>query len=147
MADSGPTGDPFEGVPFLGDIARMLGQQGGGAWDSARQLAVSVATGGADGTARLWDPASGKQVGRTMDHKRRVVRVAFSPDGRRLATASLDRTAQLWDAASGHALLSSPLQHAGPALDRPFAREGPVIEPQRVRRDVRSRDVEVGTAR
>jgi putative hydrolase len=34
-------------MPFLGDIARMLGQQGGAAWDSARQLAVSVATGGA----------------------------------------------------------------------------------------------------
>jgi putative hydrolase len=33
-------------MPFLGDIARLLGQQGGGAWDSARQLAISVATGG-----------------------------------------------------------------------------------------------------
>lgn len=33
-------------MPFLGDIARLLGQQAGGAWDSARQLAVTVATGG-----------------------------------------------------------------------------------------------------
>ncbi|MEQ1788218.1 MAG: zinc-dependent metalloprotease, partial [Acidimicrobiales bacterium] len=46
MSDSGPLGDPFEGMPFLGDIARMLGQQGGAAWDSARQLAITVATGG-----------------------------------------------------------------------------------------------------
>lgn len=46
VSDPGPLGDPFEGMPFFGDIARMLGQQGGGAWDSARQLAVSVATGG-----------------------------------------------------------------------------------------------------
>jgi putative hydrolase len=46
VADSGPTGDPFEGMPFLGDIARLLGQQGGGAWESARQLAISVASGG-----------------------------------------------------------------------------------------------------
>lgn len=33
-------------MPFFGDIARLLGQQGGAAWDSARQLAISVATGG-----------------------------------------------------------------------------------------------------
>ncbi len=46
VTDSGPLGDPFEGMPFLGDIARLLGQQGAGGWDSARQLAVSVATGG-----------------------------------------------------------------------------------------------------
>jgi putative hydrolase len=46
VADSGPTGDPFEGMPFFGDIARLLGQQGGGAWESARQLAISVASGG-----------------------------------------------------------------------------------------------------
>ncbi len=46
VSDDGPLGDPFEGMPFLGDIARMLGQQGGAAWDSARQLAISVATGG-----------------------------------------------------------------------------------------------------
>jgi WD40 repeat protein len=34
-----------------------------------------------------------------------VYRVAFSPDGTRLATASLDRTAKVWDAASGEELL------------------------------------------
>ena len=48
MADDGPLGNPFEGLPLFGDIARMLGQQGGAAWDGARQLAISVAT---DGTS------------------------------------------------------------------------------------------------
>src|SRR5262249_12002751 len=81
------------------------------------------ATGGADGTARLWD-ASGKPVGRAMHHKRRVVRVAFSPDGRRLVTASSDRTAQLWDATSGEALLERPLRHAGPVRDVSFSPDG-----------------------
>jgi putative hydrolase len=47
VADDGPLGNPFEGLPLFGDIARMLGQQGGTAWDGARQLAVSVATEGA----------------------------------------------------------------------------------------------------
>ena len=46
VADDGPLGNPFEGMPLFGDIARMLGQQGGGAWDGARQLAISVATEG-----------------------------------------------------------------------------------------------------
>ena len=47
VADDGPLGNPFEGMPLFGDIARMLGRQGGAAWDGARQLAISVATEGA----------------------------------------------------------------------------------------------------
>ena len=38
--------DPFKGVPFLGDLARMLSKQGPIAWDAARQLAYSIATEG-----------------------------------------------------------------------------------------------------
>lgn len=38
--------DPFAGMPLFGDLARMLSQQGNATWDAARQLAVSVATGG-----------------------------------------------------------------------------------------------------
>jgi len=38
--------DPFAGMPLFGDIARLLSQQSNATWDAARQLAVSVATGG-----------------------------------------------------------------------------------------------------
>lgn len=38
--------DPFEHIPFLGDLAKMLGNQAGASWDAARQLAVSIATDG-----------------------------------------------------------------------------------------------------
>lgn len=42
-------GDPFGGMPFFGDLARMLGQQGPISWDAARQIAHSIATeGGAE---------------------------------------------------------------------------------------------------
>lgn len=41
---SGP--DPFGGVPFLGDLAKMIGRQGPIAWDAARQIAYSIATEG-----------------------------------------------------------------------------------------------------
>ena len=47
MADRGPFGDnPFEGMPFLGDLARMLQSQGPLSWDAARQFAAQVATNG-----------------------------------------------------------------------------------------------------
>ncbi len=38
--------DPFSGIPFLGDLARMLRQQGAVSWEAASQLAYQVATGG-----------------------------------------------------------------------------------------------------
>ena len=47
MADGGPTGNnPFEGVPFFGDLAKMLSGQGGMGLDAARQLAQQIASGG-----------------------------------------------------------------------------------------------------
>jgi putative hydrolase len=46
MADD-QTPDPFGGLPFFGDLAKMFGQQGGGVpWDAARQMAVNLANGG-----------------------------------------------------------------------------------------------------
>ncbi|HYD09466.1 MAG TPA: zinc-dependent metalloprotease [Acidimicrobiales bacterium] len=54
MSGTGPAGpgdDPFGfgGTPFLGDLAKMLqgaGSGSGGGWETARQLAMQLATGG-----------------------------------------------------------------------------------------------------
>lgn len=47
MSDPGPLGDdPFSGIPFLGDLSKMMGGQGPVAWDAARQLAMQLATDG-----------------------------------------------------------------------------------------------------
>ena len=56
-----------------------------------------VATASDDRTARLWETATGQEVGVLTGHTSGVYGVAFSPDGRLVATASGDRTARLWD--------------------------------------------------
>ncbi|HSR31734.1 MAG TPA: hypothetical protein VLY63_14300, partial [Anaerolineae bacterium] len=62
-----------------------------------------LATGSADGTARLWDAGSGEDLD-VLRHEDVVRSVVFSPDGTRLATGSEDYTARLWDASSGEEL-------------------------------------------
>ena len=59
-----------------------------------------VATGSRDGTARVFDVASGTEISR-LDHDRAVGAVAFSPDGTRVATGSSDASARVFDVASG----------------------------------------------
>jgi hypothetical protein len=51
-----------------------------------------------DGTVRLWDVATGKELGTW------VKSVAFSPDGRILASSSADGKVRIWDAATGKAI-------------------------------------------
>jgi WD40 repeat protein len=57
-----------------------------------------IATGGSDGTVRLWDAASAQAVLALRGHGGPVLRVAFSDDGHRLLSASTDGTVRVWDA-------------------------------------------------
>jgi RNA polymerase sigma factor (sigma-70 family) len=62
-----------------------------------------LASGGGDGTIRLWDVASGAEL-RRIDAAARNCRIhtlAFSDDGKILASGSDDDTLRLWDAATG----------------------------------------------
>ncbi len=94
VSDEGPLGNPFEGMPFLGDLAKMLGQQGGMAWDGARQLAVSVAN---DGQSEPnVDPLSRiglEQLARVADlHVADVTGLSTSVTGRPVAGVPVNRT-------------------------------------------------------
>ncbi len=70
MSDDGPLGggDPFGAMPFFGDLFRMMSSAPSSAWESARQLAVTVAT---EGTSEPnVEPATRialEQLGRVAD--------------------------------------------------------------------------------
>ena len=57
-----------------------------------------VLTASADGTARIWDADSGKEIAVLKGHAA-VSMAAFSVDGKRVVTASRD--VRIWDAESG----------------------------------------------
>ena len=59
-----------------------------------------IITTSADGTARVWNAASGQQVAQLGGHAA-VNSAAFSPDGQRILTAGRDNIARVWNAAGG----------------------------------------------
>jgi WD40 repeat protein len=60
-----------------------------------------LATGSHDGTARLWDPATGKETTSMTGHNQGVTAVAISADAKVVLTGSTDRTLKAWDASNG----------------------------------------------
>ncbi len=82
-----------------------------------------IATASEDGTARVWDAASGRRLLTLEGNSDWVNGVAFSPDGSRIATASDDRTARVWDASSGKILLELS-GHDGSVVGVAFSPDG-----------------------
>ncbi len=96
MSGFGPfgAGDPFGGVPFFADLAKMLASQGPVSWDAARQLAGSIATGGE--SEPNVDPADRiqlEQLARVADlHVGATTGLSTSASGRGLTVVPVTRT-------------------------------------------------------
>jgi len=67
-------------------------------------------TGSQDGTARVWDAATGTPITPPLNHGMSVINACFTLDGQRVITASQDRTARVWDATTGQPL-TPPINH------------------------------------
>jgi WD40 repeat protein/serine/threonine protein kinase len=85
-----------------------------------------ILTASADGTARLWDAASGEPAGEAMRHSGEVHQATFSNDGALVATASDDGTARVWDGRTGTAV-SGPLRHEGHVVQAALSSDGRLL--------------------
>jgi WD40 repeat protein len=73
----------------------------------------------ADGTLRLWDAATGQQIGPAMKHEGPVGGAVLTRDERRILSWSADGPLRLWDVATG--------QQIGPAMKHDSAVRGAVL--------------------
>jgi RNA polymerase sigma factor (sigma-70 family) len=85
-----------------GERIRLTGHKGEPRAFALSPDGTTLASGSMDGTVRLWDLLSGKEVGRLGKEVEPVkggwvLAVAFSPDGRTLVSGGLDKTAHIWD--------------------------------------------------
>jgi WD40 repeat protein len=79
--------------------------------------------GGWGGECRLYDAATGRQVGGVLRHPNEVFQAAFSADGRLLLTAGADRTARVWSVPEGEPV-TPHLPHQGRVFAAAFAPSG-----------------------
>lgn len=89
-------------VAYVGGVAMRPGvkrnPQGADADDGNANNVVAMATGGSDGTVKLWSFGSEEAMADIAGHvPHRVARVAFHPSGRFLGTACYDASWRLWD--------------------------------------------------
>lgn len=81
-----------------------------------------LATGCADGVARVWNKPDPKRSPRQFPHGGPVRAVAFSPDGELLATACEDGTARAWEVSTDVQVLA--VRHAAPVRALAFSPDG-----------------------
>lgn len=84
---------------------------------------VTLASGSADGTVKLWAVPSGLELYSLAGHNSGVTSVAFSPDGNTLASGSADYSVKLWDVKSQREY-SSLLGHTGIIVSVAFSPDG-----------------------
>jgi WD40 repeat protein len=109
------------GVPGAGGAAAMR-------WAVFSPNGKQVLTASNDGSARLWDVRSGKQLQVFSEPFGEAINDAwFSPDGARVVTASSDGTARIWSVATGFPLqtLSEPGQ--SPVNNAVFSANGDMV--------------------
>ena len=70
-----------------------------------------LASGGADGSVKVWDPANGTELLSLEGHGYYVMGLAWSPDGNQIASGGGDMLVKVWDAQTGRKLASLSGHH------------------------------------
>jgi WD40 repeat protein/predicted Ser/Thr protein kinase len=96
-----------------------------------------LASGGEDGTARLWDAATGTLLATCRGHASKVLGAAFSPDGARLVTTSSDGTVRQWDARTGREVEPPYDRHSGDVAAAVYSPDGQFVASAGADRTVR----------
>jgi WD40 repeat protein/serine/threonine protein kinase len=60
-----------------------------------------IAAGGQDGTIKIWNATTGREMHSFQAHENNVSGLVFSPDSRKMSTASLDGSVKVFDAETG----------------------------------------------
>ncbi len=87
-----------------------------------------IFTAGWDGTTKVWDAASGRELHTLKGHNQsgmtwQIHSAAFSPDGQRIVALDQDQTCRVWDMASGQVMLTLK-GHTGGILAAAFSPSG-----------------------
>jgi WD40 repeat protein len=63
-----------------------------------------LVSGGADGTVRLWEVSTGRELRRFLGHEGGVAALAVSAEGKRLISGGADKALHVWDVSTGRKL-------------------------------------------
>jgi WD40 repeat protein len=91
-----------------------------------------VIAGDFDGTARIWNMRTGKQVDNVMKLDGMIRACAFSPDSKTVATGTMTGHFRLWETATGRPLCESTVQpgmslHDPPIENVAFSSDGKLV--------------------
>jgi WD40 repeat protein len=103
-----------------------------------------LASGSWDGTIKLWDTATGRELRTLSGYTGYVRSVAFSPDGKILASGSDDNTIKLWDVATWTELRTLS-GHTGGVGSVAFSPDGRILASGSYDKTIKLWDVATGT--
>jgi WD40 repeat protein len=92
----GPSGQALVQEVTSGKIVPLIGHTDGIHRIRFQHDGKRAVTSSFDGTARIWDPASGKELVRLVEPPGRMSTAGFTPDGKWVATVYNNKSLRLW---------------------------------------------------
>lgn len=102
-----------------------------------------VATGGEDGTARIWDADTGAPIAGPFTHASAIRAVAFHPDGRTLLVGSENHIARFWDVKTG-TRIGPVMNHQATVMSAAVSPDGRTVVTGGTDNTARLWDAEIG---